>query len=423
MALSDISLTSGMRGSLLSLQGISKSIDHTQERLSTGRKVNSALDNPTNFFASQAHTNRASDLNGRKDGIREAIQQLFAANNGITAISSLLEAAKGLGNAALGTADQASRDAFSMQFDETLSQINTIANDSNYRGTNLLKSDSLNLNFSESTNASTLNVTGVEATNVGLLVSKANSGGTPVGNISNVSLVIRFNPNYNTLGDLNSDGVLQAGEGTEIDFKMVNDGTATAQNVSFSNATISTGWSFAFNASANLGNVTAGSTVITDSGSDLDLNIPAGTNGTQFTISLDFTSDGVTKNLTFKPLTVGSITNGQVLTDGAQVVEDLPANPWSSTANIQKSIDQVDSAITTMRSTSKSLASNSNILTTRLSYTDTMMNILQTGADNLTLADMNAEGANMLMLQTRQSLGTTSLSMGAQAAQSVMRLF
>jgi flagellin-like hook-associated protein FlgL len=52
-----------------------------------------------------------------------------------------------------------------------------------------------------------------------------------------------------------------------------------------------------------------------------------------------------------------------------------------------------------------------------------MANILQSGSDNLTLADMNEEGANMLMLQTRQSLGTNSLSMGAQAAQSVMRLF
>jgi len=52
-----------------------------------------------------------------------------------------------------------------------------------------------------------------------------------------------------------------------------------------------------------------------------------------------------------------------------------------------------------------------------------MINTLQTGADNLTLADMNEEGANMLMLQTRQSLGTTSLSLAAQAAQSILRLF
>lgn len=77
----------------------------------------------------------------------------------------------------------------------------------------------------------------------------------------------------------------------------------------------------------------------------------------------------------------------------------------------------------TMRSNAKTLASNSSILTTRLDFTSSLTGILQSGADNLTLADMNEEGANMLMLQTRQQLGTSSLSMGAQAAQSVLRLF
>jgi len=86
-------------------------------------------------------------------------------------------------------------------------------------------------------------------------------------------------------------------------------------------------------------------------------------------------------------------------------------------------MDQVDSAVSTMRSTAKSLSSNSNVLTTRLDFTNSMMNILQTGADNLTLADMNDEGASMLMLQTRQQIAVSSLSMASQASQSVMRLF
>jgi len=67
----------------------------------------------------------------------------------------------------------------------------------------------------------------------------------------------------------------------------------------------------------------------------------------------------------------------------------------------------------------------SDILTIsiRADFTDKMVNTLESGADNLTLADMNEEGANMLMLQTRQALGTTSLSLSSQAAQSVLRLF
>jgi flagellin len=76
-----------------------------------------------------------------------------------------------------------------------------------------------------------------------------------------------------------------------------------------------------------------------------------------------------------------------------------------------------------LRTQAQSLSANLNIITTRQEFTDNMINTLQTGADNLTLADMNQEGANMLMLQTRQSLGTTSLSLSSQAAQSILRLF
>ena len=83
----------------------------------------------------------------------------------------------------------------------------------------------------------------------------------------------------------------------------------------------------------------------------------------------------------------------------------------------------LDTAINNLRTQSKSLSANLNIITTRQNFTDSMISTLQTGADNLTLADMNQEGANMLMLQTRQQLGTTSLSMSSQAAQSVLKLF
>jgi len=96
---------------------------------------------------------------------------------------------------------------------------------------------------------------------------------------------------------------------------------------------------------------------------------------------------------------------------------------WATNAEVQTSQNQVTTAITTMRSNAKTLASNSSILTTRLDFTSFLTGILQTGADNLTLADMNEEGANMLMLQTQQNLGITSLSMASQSAQSVMRLF
>jgi len=72
---------------------------------------------------------------------------------------------------------------------------------------------------------------------------------------------------------------------------------------------------------------------------------------------------------------------------------------------------------------SSKLSSNLSIITTRQDFSTNMVNTLTEGSDALTLADTNEEGANMLMLQTRQSLATTALSLSAQAAQSVLKLF
>jgi flagellin-like hook-associated protein FlgL len=91
--------------------------------------------------------------------------------------------------------------------------------------------------------------------------------------------------------------------------------------------------------------------------------------------------------------------------------------------SIQGSIDELTAATTTLRTESSALANNLSIITARQEFTQGMINVLRDGAAGLTNADMNEEGANMLMLQTRQALGTTSLSLASQAAQSVLRLF
>lgn len=98
-------------------------------------------------------------------------------------------------------------------------------------------------------------------------------------------------------------------------------------------------------------------------------------------------------------------------------------NDWADFSDITGDIDKLDVALSTLRTESKELASNLTVITTRQDFTQNMINTLTDGADKLTLADMNEEGANMLMLQTRQQLATTSLSMSSQAAQSVLRLF
>ena len=273
MALNTINLTSGMRANLFSLQKTSKDMEVTQNRLSTGLKVNTALDDPLNFFAAQEHRTRASDLASRKDGMSEAIQTIKAANNGIEGITNLIAQAKSLAQSALSatTTDAA---IFMTQFNEVLSQIDTVAADSGYKGVNLLQSGELTVQFAPSSDASTLNVSG--------------------------------------FGDT----------------------------------------------SATFG-----------------------------------------------------------LTSG------LTASDWSVAANIDTAIAGLETATDTLRVNAKTLSSNLSIITAREDFTSKMINSLEDGAAKLTEADMNEEGANMLMLQTRQALGTTSLSLASQAAQSVLRLF
>jgi flagellin len=301
----DISLTAGMRNNLLALQNTSKLITQTQNRLSTGKKVNSALDNPTNFFAAQAHSNRATDLTNRKDSMAEAVQGVKAADAGITSITALIQSAQGIASAALGSASTTDRANYAVTYNELMGQIGKLASDSGYRGTNFLTNDSLTVEFAPTTGAATLNVQGFTATATGL-------------SLQTVSVGSAF-------------------------------GTTSAAGTSADNTNLGT------------------------------------------SVSWDDNSSGVTTA--------------------------------AGNSAIQSSAKQLENALSTLRSQSSKLSANLSIVTTRQDFTDSMINTLQTGADNLTLADSNQEGANMLILQTRQSLGTTSLSLASQAAQSVLKLF
>ncbi len=92
-------------------------------------------------------------------------------------------------------------------------------------------------------------------------------------------------------------------------------------------------------------------------------------------------------------------------------------------ANIQDAVDDLTAALATVRTQSKAFGSSLSTVEVRQDFTKAMINTLQAGADNLTLADSNEEGANLLALQTRQQLSTTALSLAAQADQNVLRLF
>ena len=392
---SAITLTSAMRTSLIQLQGTARVMGRTQERLATGRRVNSALDDPINFFAAQGHRDRAKDLLARKDMVTEAIQCVAAADNGIGAISDMLASAKGLAGAALATNDAAERGVLAAQFDEVLAQIDTLAADAGYRGTNLLDSDSLTTDFAEATGASTLTIAGVDASSAGLGVDQAVQAETTTEVV----------PSYDNNGDRLIGGTVVATVtvGETVQTTEGNNMYATAADMGpmWRLVDLTTGA-----VATHVGVVNGGFMVGFDS--EFSGTVVSGTFNAGDDVRLERYWGGVDQDT--------GIPNSVTTTTPA-------GNTWETTGGIRASLDQLDDATTTIRAYAKRLASNSGILTTRLGHLGKMGDILETGADKLTLADMNEEGANMLMLQTRQSLGVTSLSLAAQGAQAVMRLF
>src|SRR5580704_4598438 len=140
-----VTLSSAINSNLLSLQNTKALLDQTQLRLSTGKKVNSALDNPGAFFAAQALDNRSSDLSNVLNNISQGVQTIQTANDGITAITSLLQQAQSVAQQALSEANAAGGGAnapadetsLESSFQQILTQITNVANDSSYQGTNL----------------------------------------------------------------------------------------------------------------------------------------------------------------------------------------------------------------------------------------------------------------------------------------------
>jgi flagellin-like hook-associated protein FlgL len=162
--MSDIVLSAGVRSNLLNLQSTANLIDKTQTRLATGRRVNSALDNPNNYFTAQGLDNRANDLSNLLDSQASAINTIQAANNGISAITKLVQSAQSLVSQAQQTSDTAVRATLSTQFAGLLTQIGQLAGDAGFNGINLLGGDDLTVTLNE-TGTSTTTVSGVDYTN------------------------------------------------------------------------------------------------------------------------------------------------------------------------------------------------------------------------------------------------------------------
>ncbi|MEO0980215.1 MAG: ABC transporter substrate-binding protein, partial [Pseudomonadota bacterium] len=134
----DITLSAAVRQNLLTLQSTADLMSGVQNKLATGLKVNSALDNPNSFFTASGLNSRASDLSNLLDDMGQSLQTIKAADKGIQTITDLVESAKAKANQALQTQSQYERKTFAAQYNDLLEQIEDVAKDSSYKGKNLL---------------------------------------------------------------------------------------------------------------------------------------------------------------------------------------------------------------------------------------------------------------------------------------------
>ena len=364
--MADISLTASMRSNLLSLQNTQSLMDMTQERLSTGKKVNSALDNPTSYYTSQSLTNRASDLSALLDSMGQGVQTIKAANEGIESITAFVQQAKAVANQAR---DEANKVAEST-------------------GTFAAPADG-NLALTIGDTTVQVVVTNAGTTDVEKLATAMNTAIN-----GSAALKDKFTAAFNAA-----------------------DGTVTIQSINGDAASVSfDGAGIKIDGNVGNANRLKAVTQFNDILNQIDqLAKDSGYKGVNLLQENDLTvvfNEDRSSNLTIKG--VDASTKGLNLTT---------VNSWGANADIDASITQVEDAINALRGMASEFGNNYSVVQNREDFTESLINVLEEGSDKLTLADMNEESANMLALQTRQQLAINSLSLASQAAQSVLKLF
>lgn len=169
LTMSGINLSAGVRQNLLTLQQTADMMSGVQNKLATGLKVNSALDNPNSFFTASGLNARAGDLGNLLDDMGQSLQTIKAADKGIQTITDLVDTAKAKANQALQTQSQYERKQFAEQYNDLLEQIEDVAKDSSYKGKNLLAGTGNDLTtiFNEDS-TSKLKITAVDFTDAAL---------------------------------------------------------------------------------------------------------------------------------------------------------------------------------------------------------------------------------------------------------------
>ena len=586
MSTNKIALTASMRSNLLSLKNTQKLFDSTQDKLSTGYKVNSAMDNPSSYFTAQSLNARADDLSTLLDSIGQAISTLQTADEGITSLQDFVSQAKSIANSARDTMNVSAKTTSTIKFDKdnlksqlvTSAIPNAAVNDSmiirygdstKLAGTTNVKADS---------KLSDLKLVGLDGTaadkEAGSIKVDGNEYKLTFSGTDNKMTVTYGAKSVFKITGISSDGktyTMQDADGNEFSYTGTIAKTTNDNHIAGVGDTVTNAAAFSMTVSED-GKTTAATSGLALTGTAADY--AAATVTTTSKTSTINVADGQTvedmanvietmigtkvfdvsiedSNLVFKTLDTtsievtgkiadvfgmdkgvevkleatdtaeslrqkidalegisaefdengklvvksaegddmvisgaladklgisGAVTNGSneratyakqfdsVLKQIDELVQDTSykginllkgdnltvvfnesrtstlelkgvtfdstglgftqsANEWMHTDDIDTALDQITKATSTLRAQASEFGQNLSTVQIREDFTENMINNLTTGADKLTLADANEEAANLLALQTRQSLATNSLSLASQSAQSVLKLF
>lgn len=575
MSTNKIALTASMRSNLLSLKNTQKLFDSTQDKLSTGYKVNSAMDNPSSYFTAQSLNARADDLSTLLDSIGQAISTLQTADKGITSLQDFVSQAKSIANSARDTANVSAKVTSTVKFDKNALKSQKVVGDA---VPNAAADDKMVIRYGDSTKLT--GTTNVKEDSDLAKLGFGDTTNTPAGSIvvDGKEYKINVNATENSMETtFTTPGIFEvksaANDGTNTTYTLVDaDGNQYSYVVKEADVTALKDSKFAKVTDGKItvsedGKTTFGGTVAKD-----DTNATAATakrGVSTINVAKDATVEDFSKvvetmigtkvfdvsiedsNLVFKTLDTtsvevkgklaevfgldagqeitlaaddtaeslrlkinalegiaaefdengklvvksaegddlvisgalaeklgisGAVTNGSneraayakqfdsVLKQIDELVQDTSykginllkgdnltvvfnesrtstlelkgvtfdstglgftasKNEWISTTDIDESLDQITKATSMLRAQASEFGQNLSTVQIREDFTENMINNLTTGADKLTLADANEEAANLLALQTRQSLATNSLSLASQSAQSVLKLF
>ena len=437
--MANVSLSAGVRAALSSLSSTVGSAQESQLRLATGKKVNSAVDSPVNFFTAAGLNDRAGQLSGLLDGIGNGIQTIQAASKGIDTITkmvtSLQSTIKQAQNEAAGNRPKISG-TFDLSSNSTTfpvsgskrdialnkTVVGTLASastdDPSTAGTN--EATNGNLGVAAAANqlqikagATTYTIAVSSTTTVRDLVNSINGSGiasASVGDDGKLSITGSGSDALSVQLGATSAGAF-TGDATET-AKLI--GGTTTNVTSTLNSAVRSNLVKQFN---DLRDQLDG--IAKDSGYN-GVNL---LNGDKLSITFNEKTGAAKNKLDIQGDTINSANLGigkLVDSASAQTGGDFGVQ---NDADLGKAADALTNVLSSLRSTASTFGSNLAVVQARQDFTKNLIQTLNDGADNLTAADTNQEGAKLLALQTRQQLSQTALSLSNQADQAVLRLF